>query len=894
MKLQFSATEQYQLDAISAIVDLFEGQNIESGDFTVATETPSDQLQLGGELLIGNQLGLDEKQIIENTQKIQKRNEVSPEEALFAGMNFSIEMETGTGKTYTYLRSIHELHAKYGFKKFVIVVPSLAIKEGVLKNIEITKDHFALLYGNPKINTTEYSSRVKNSGKRSAVRSFARNDSLQILVINIDSFAKDKNVINQIDESGEKPMELLRKTSPIVIIDEPQNMETEKRKTAIESLNPLCTLRYSATHKNHYNLLYKLDPVKAYDLRLVKQIEVDSVYSEDAFNDAYIKVIGVKSDKRKVWAMVKVDKSDEVGLQSKVIKIESGDDLEELTGREVYKGFVLDSIDVSDQKIIFDNGKSYRVGQKDEGLQKEIMKYQVKRTVENHFEKELKLKDEGIKVLSLFFIDRVANYRQHTETGALKGKLAEWFEEAYLEMQKKPKYKGLLKHNAEEVHDGYFSKDKKTKKWKDSKDTGGEGGKTKEDADTYHLIMRDKERLLSIEEPLRFIFSHSALREGWDNPNVFQICTLNESTSEMKKRQEIGRGLRLPVDQNGERVRDDQINILTIVPNESYEDFAKSLQKEIEDDCGVSFGSSRIKDKRKRVSIKLKKEFQLDKNFKALWDRIKHKTQYRVDYDTEDLITKTAKILKEEVTIRRPRISSITTRIEKYSKGMSGRMITSRGQDVDQIHAIIPDVLGNIQKRTKLTKGTIFEILKEASKLKDVLVNPQQLIDEVVRVIDVELNRMSVDGIKYEKIANECYEMHQFEEKELEGYLNNLVKVNEQEKTLYDHIQIDSETVERLFAEDLDSREDVKFYFKLPSWFKIKTPIGSYNPDWAVVFKQDERVYFVAETKSENQELRESEKIKIKCGKKHFAKLEGVEFIAPTHSLQDAIDKVLK
>lgn len=889
MKLQFEANQQYQLDAINAIVEAFEGQSLESGDFEVEMAPPADQLQMGNELLIGNRLELQEESILKNVQTIQRRFNETHEKTndetgekfggievsdVLDGMNFSVEMETGTGKTYTYIRTIHELNRKYGFKKFVIVVPSIAIKEGTIKNLEITREHFAMLYNNPKMDFYVYDPK-----KRGQLKNFATTNALQILVINIDSFAKkDSNIIYQESDWG-VPVEYIKTVKPIVIVDEPQNMETEIRKQAIANLNPLCTLRYSATHKHPYNLLYKLDPVHAYDLGLVKKIEVDSVFSEDAYNDAYIRVVKfVRKGKGKIGVQLEIDKSDDYGLQKKTITLEPGDDLFELSGkREVYEGFMLENIYSADGYIEFSNGKTFYLGQKDEGLHEDIIKYQIKKTVENHFEKEAKLKEKGIKVLSLFFIDRVANYREYSESGFVKGKFAQWFEEAYVEMQAKPKFKGVLEHSAEEVHNGYFSADKKTGQWKDSTDTKGEGGKTKDDEQTYELIMKEKEKLLDAKTPLRFIFSHSALREGWDNPNVFQICTLNETRSDMKKRQEIGRGLRLPVDQNGTRVFDQNINILTVIANESYVDFAHSLQNEIEEDCGVSF-TGRIKNKKARKAVKLKKGYQLDSNFKDLWERIRHKTRYCVDYDTETLVCESVKLLRE-IAIASPKISNVRVRIEMDEKGLGTEVITSSGKTIDSDRplSIIPDVVSGIQGRTKLTKSTIYQMLKESGQLDALLVNPQQLLDEASLAINQALKKMMVDGIKYEKIAGETWEMQRFENEELEGYLDKLVEVKNQDKTLYDHILVDSVGVEGRFAKDLESREDVKFYIKLPWWFKIDTPIGGYNPDWAIVFEGDKRVYFVAETKSVG-EIRESEQMRIACGKAHFEQLDDVRF----------------
>jgi type III restriction enzyme len=882
MKLQFDATQEYQLEAIKAITDLFKGQPLNKGDFEMEIASPEDQLQISNEFVVGNNFVLQDETMLKNLQAVQKQHSIEKSKEL-DGKHFSIEMETGTGKTYVYLRTIHELYKNHGFKKFVIVVPSIAIKEGVVKNLKITQEHFDMLYENPEMDFYVYDPK-----KRGQLRNFATTNTLQVLVINIDSFAKfstdkkGKNIIYQESDWG-IPIEYIQGVKPIVIVDEPQNMETDIRKKAIENLNPLCTLRYSATHKHHYNLVYKLDPVNAYDLGLVKKIEVDSIMSEDSYNEAFLKIKSVQSSGRNVTAKILIDKSDDYGLQKKEIKVKVGDDIYKLSGnREMYKdGFIVNELDVDDQAVTFSNGKTMYQGEVSGGLTDEIMKFQVKKTVQSHFEKEERLKEKGIKVLSLFFIDRVANYRDYSEGKALKGKIAQWFEESFNEFSKNPKYKDLIKFSAEEVHNGYFAQDKKGL----IKDTNG---KTKADDDTYNLIMKDKEKLLSKDNPIRFIFSHSALREGWDNPNVFQICTLNESKSEMKKRQEIGRGLRLPVNQEGVRIFDDNINILTVVANESYEDFARSLQKEIETDCNVKF-EGRIKNKNKRKSIKLKKTYKLDENFKDLWEKIKFKTRYQINYDTTELIEKAAKELSK-IEIIAPKIKSLRAQINITQEGVGTELKSARERLADSKTMNIPDILGYIQNKTKLTKHTILEIIVNSGRLNDIFVNPQQFMDKSSIIINRVLSQMMIDGIKYEKLAGENWEMREFENEELEGYLNSLYEVKNQDKTLYDYINCDSE-IETKFAQDLESNEDIKFYIKLPIWFKIETPIGTYNPDWAVVFEADKRVYFVAESKGTTnfEELRESEKMKIKCGEKHFEQIDEVEFKAPVKNVTEML-----
>jgi len=864
MKLHFDPNQQFQHDAINSIVDIFEGQPLNQGDFSFSITTKSYMFQDGG---VGNRLSITEEQILRNVQEIQKKNGISVSGKL-DGMNFSVEMETGTGKTYVYLRTIYELNKKYGFKKFVIVVPSIAIREGVLKNLEITFEHFQNLYDKTPVNFDVYDSkRVSN------LRNFAINNNIQILVINIDSFAKDENIINKPNDklTGKRPIEFIQATAPIVIVDEPQNMETDIRKKAVENLYPLCTLRYSATHTNRYNMVYSLDPVKAYDLGLVKQIEVDSIVTENDFNEAYLCLEKVTSTKTRTSAKIKIDINTPDGVKRKSVTVKVGDDLYDLSNkREIYKsGYIINGIDVSENLIELSRGDTVFVGDTFGGFSDEVMKVQIRKTIEEHFLKERKLKSKGIKVLSLFFIDRVANYRDYdTDGNPIKGKFAKWFEKIYKEVSSKSIYNGLIPFEAEEVHNGYFSADKKGK-WKDTK------GNTQADDDTFKLIMKNKEKLLDINEPLRFIFTHSALREGWDNPNVFQICTLNETQSELKKRQEIGRGLRLSVNQEGIRIQDTNINRLTVVANESYEDFAKQLQSEIENDCGVSF-KGRIKNKQKRATVKYRKGFELDEKFKEIWDKIKFQTTYRVEYNTAELIKKAANAVNQMPSIRKAVIKTVKTALGFNESGIELELKASYATSLDGIFKI-PDVLSYIQERTGLTRSTILEILKESKRIRDVLINPQFFLDNSVIAIKEVLTELMIEGIKYEKIGSEEYEMRLFENYEI--HINDLTfTINKKDKTIYSNLVPLDSNVEYDFAKDCESRDDIEFYFKLPFWFKIKTPIGNYNPDWALIKKNEETVYFVAETKSAGQELKTSEKIKIKCGHAHFKEFEDVEY----------------
>jgi type III restriction enzyme len=505
------------------------------------------------------------------------------------------------------------------------------------------------------------------------------------------------------------------------------------------------------------------------------------------------------------------------------------------------------------------------------------MKFQIRKTIEEHLKKELRLNKLGIKVLSLFFIDKVSNYRSYDDAGnPIKGKFAVWFEEIYTEYISKPAFKSLNKFSLDETHNGYFSADSKGK----MKDTNGE---TKADDDTYSLIMKDKEKLLNLDNSLRFIFSHSALREGWDNPNVFQICTLNETKSEIKKRQEIGRGLRLAVDQTGKRTYDQNINRLTVIANESYDDFAKALQKEIEEDCGVEF-KGRIKKTQDRTPIKYRKGFEADPKFLEIWEKIKNKTTYRVDYNTNDLITLSAKAVKDLPEIKAPSIRSTKTGITMTEEGVGtyyvGEKVESYGYSWK-----IPDVLGYIQSKTELTRSTIQEILSKSGRIEDVLINPQLFLDLTAQAIKRTLYSIMIDGIKYQKIGGSQYEMALFEAQELEVYLNTFsFKVSDSSKTIYEEfVPLDS-GVESRFAQDCETSEQIKFYFKLPNWFKIPTPIGNYNPDWAIVFEDDKKIYFVAETKDTGtptvdlSKLSADEQMKIKCGKAHFNEFENLEY----------------
>ena len=876
MRLHFDPKQKYQLDAINAVLRVFEGQPADAGSRVFH---PADSGELPINTGFANWLVIDQDQILKNVRAIQRAEREKGNSRNWEvrdaldGMHFSIEMETGTGKTYVYLRTIYELNKKYGFRRFVIVVPSVAIREGVRKNLSVTHDHLQNLYDKPPTRFEVY-----DSSRMSSLRTFAMSDAIEILVINIDAFAKDENVINRPNDRfmGQNPIDFIRCAKPIVIVDEPQNMETENRKQAIENLNYLCTLRYSATHVNQYNLIYRLDPVQAYDLGLVKQIEVDSVVAENAFNDAYmlLKKINVA---RSLSASLEIDCNTGGSVRRKPVTVRPGRDLYNLSGgREAYRdGYVVNEIDAERGLVTLSGGRKLSVGETLGGYNDEIMKAQIEETVAEHFSKEKQLQPKGIKVISLFFIDRVANYRAYDEANnPIKGKFAEWFEDAFRKFSGKNEYDGLIPFDAKKVHDGYFSSDRsRSRKWKDTR------GNTLADHDTFSLIMQEKERLLNLDEPLRFIFSHSALREGWDNPNVFQICTLNETQSELKKRQEIGRGMRLAVDSDGKRVQETSINRLTVIANERYEDFARQLQSEIEDECGVEFGA-RVKNKRKRRAVEYRKGFRLDEKFKALWDRIKHQTTYRVEYSTEELVKKAAKAVRDMEAVKAQSLRIEKAKIDIQEKeGVTSTSSKGRVLEVENGDIFVPDLFSYIQSqgRTQLTRSTIRQILLRSGRAGDILTNPQWFMDKVCALINKALAELMMDGIKYEKISDKAYELRLFEGYEFHKNAHTF-QIGQPDKTINTGLLPLDSQVEHQFAMDCENREDIEFYFKLPPWFKIKTPIGNYNPDWALVKKNENTVYFVAETKSADQELRPSEENKIKCGKAHYGRLGNVAF----------------
>jgi len=971
MKLHFEPDLDYQHAAIEAVCDLFRGQEICRTEFTVTRATLDGQLSLGyveNDLGVGNRLTLLDDELLKNLNTVQIRNGLRPSESLASG-DFTVEMETGTGKTYVYLRTIFELNQRFGFTKFVVVVPSVAIKEGVYKSLQITEDHFHGLYANVPFEYFLY-----DSTRLGQVRNFATSPAIQIMVVTVGAINK-KDVNNLYKDSektgGERPIDLIRATRPIVIVDEPQSVDgglSGAGKAALDAMNPLCTLRYSATHADKHHMVYRLDAVDAYERKLVKQIEVASATVEGGHNKPYVRLLSVSNRQNVVTARVELDVATLHGVQRREVTVQDGDNLEQTTGRAIYADCRIGEIRVGKGNEYLElrvpGGEHYLEPGQAWGdvdalvVQREL----IRRTIREHLDKEKRLRPSGIKVLSLFFVDAVDKYRQYDAAGnAVKGVYARIFEDEYRRLANHPDYRTLfqevdLSHAAEEVHGGYFSIDRVKVSGKTVdvfKDTRGD---TRADDETYNLIMRDKEKLLSFETPLKFIFSHSALREGWDNPNVFQICALRDIQTERERRQTIGRGLRLCVNQNGERLRGFEVNTLTVIATEGYQQFADNLQKEIEADTGIRFGvveqhqfaaiavlgedgeaaplgfdqskalwehlkargyvdtqgkvqdslraalknrtldlpdqfaaqhgqiadilrklSGRfdIKNADERRTVRARPAVLDSPEFKALWERIKHQTTYRVRFDDEKLVESCTRALRDAPPIARTRLR---WRTADLAIGKAGVEATERDGAatvvLDEADVELPDLLTDLQDRTELTRRTIQRILVGSRRLDDFKRNPARFVELAAEAINRRKRLAIVDGIKYQRLGDDHYYAQElFKETELTGYLRNMLA---SEKSVYEDVVCDSDT-EASFADQLEKNTAIKVYVKLPGWFKVPTPLGTYNPDWAVVVQTDdgERLYFVVETKSGlfADDLRDAESAKINCGKAHFAAL---------------------
>lgn len=1014
MKLQFKH-QKFQADAAKAVVDVFKGQPYLTPSYRM--DTGRDQTAMGA---VYTDTGwrnepvvpeLSDQMILDNLRQVQRANLIRPSDKLEGRFNLTIEMETGVGKTYTYIKTMYELNAHYGWTKFIVVVPSIAIREGVYKSFQVTRDHFAQEYGK-KIRFFIY-----NSKQLTEIDRFASDSAINVMIINSQAFnatGKDARRIRmKLDEfRSRRPIDIIAKTNPILIIDEPQSVEGKKTKEGLIDFNPMITLRYSATHKADaiYNMVYRLDAMEAYNKRLVKRIAVKGIsQSGNPANRGYVYLEGIRLSKADPEALISFDFKGKKGIRKVTKKLKEGHNLYDQSGQlEEYKdGYVISAIDGRDGSVEFLNGlKLYDgdvVGQVSE---EDLRRIQIRETILSHFERERALFHKGIKVLSLFFIDEVAKYKQYDKAGQVQdGIYAQIFEEEYQNvldaLQKdfgsEAYWAYLDAIPAEKTHAGYFSIDKKGKMI-DPKAKGKE--KLSDDVDAYDLIMKNKELLLDgdpVKSPVRFIFSHSALREGWDNPNVFQICTLKQSGSDVRKRQEVGRGLRLCVNREGERMdatvlgeEVQNVNILTVIASESYDDFARGLQTELaqavghrptkvtadlfvdrviqdaagnaqvidqaladaifygliieryidkagaltdlyeedkaneavklcEEVAGYEAGVLEIlasvydgnalvpKDARKdNVELKVDRDKLAMPEFKALWDRISPKTIYVVDFDSKELVDKAIDKLNDKL-----KVPKVFFKVETGSLGdigskedlQEGKSFVKEKAQTYEAKAgrgsgsgVSYDLIGKIVEGTGLTRRDVVAILKGMKPLvfNQFAHNPEEFILKATALINEEKATAIVEHIAYD-LTDDTYSTSIFTEPTIRGQLEvNAIKA---QKHLYDHLVYDS-TKERAFAEDMDRHAEVAVYVKLPGGFYISTPVGKYSPDWAIAFYEGtvKHIYFVAETKGSmsTMDLRDIEKAKIACARKHFRAISGDQVVYEVVDSYDSLLEILK
>lgn len=968
---QFDDSQAYQLDAIASVVDLFDGQP-QDGEKLLTTlrgETvlpDSNQAALDVDLTqevgaVGNSLVLDHDAVLQNLQGVQDRNglEVLPELAGDA-LDFDIEMETGTGKTYVYLRTIFELAVRYNFTKFVILVPSVAIREGVSTSIRLMREHFENLY---KPKGVTFDSSIYSGKSAEEVQPFATATNVQIMIMTIDSVRGNANtrIMHQTRDklNGLRPIDYLAATHPVVIMDEPQNMESLLSQSAVGDLDPVCTLRYSATHKKQRNVVYRLDPVDAHDLGLVKEIVVADVRQEGADAAPYIKLVEVRREPSWSARLELSCRKADGSLERRVVSVKQNQELSDkrITNNPVYDGWRINGLNLEPASVELTLHDDFLYeGEMIGASVGAVYKEMIRETVREHLRKEAMLHGKGIKVLSLFFVDKVASYLgDGSNNDDADGDFAKWFDEVFIEERaKSARYQEQLPQAPSELRRAYFSQIKKGT-------FGDTSGTTKKDDDAYELIMQDKERLLDEDEPVRFIFSHSALREGWDNPNVFQICTLREMGAETERRQTLGRGLRLPVAKSDDgyvRVADPGIAMLTVVANESYTKFADALQKEYKN-AGVEIGRVRraefskiplqdangaltddqfgykrsvqvwdhLKDRgfidkdgavnttkfrpqdedfsldlpvdfawaqdliielvgranigkyvkpiSKRKPRTFNKQLYSTPEFEEFWETISQKTTYRVSVSRDEIIDKAVTGIKGAPAIDALRIQITRAGVKVLRGGAKGEELGTRSADLKGSYDL-PDIITELQEATSLTRKTIVDVLIGSGRLSEFISNPNDFIAMAKRILQAELAKIVVEGIQYERIAGSVYELRELQEdgaQEKERFLDQMYKVQNTQKTDFDYVVFDSD-VERRFAELLDSREDIKLFMKLPSKFKIDTPVGPYNPDWAIIMQEDgrDRIYMIRETKStlDDLKLRPTELAKIKSAKRHF------------------------
>lgn len=1018
MKIQYKH-QKFQADAAKAVVDVFAGQPYltptymmdRGATYQISITDDVDYTGWSNQRIVPE---LNDHLILEHLQKIQRANQIAPSSKLEGrseGFNLTIEMETGVGKTYTYIKTMYELNRAYGWSKFIIVVPSIAIREGVYKSFEMTQEHFAEEYGK-KIRFFIY-----NSTQLTEIDRFASDSSINVMIINSQAFnAKGKDarrIYMKLDEfRSRRPIDIIAKTNPIMIIDEPQSVEGKQTKENLKQFNPMLTLRYSATHKSDsiYNMVYRLDAMEAYNKRLVKKIAVKGITETGSTaTDSYLYLESINLSKGDPTATLQFEMKTASGVPKKKSKIvKEGDNLYDYSnGLEEYRnGFVVSHIDGRDDSVEFINGiKIYAgdvVGAVDED---QLRRIQIRETILSHLQRERQLFYKGIKVLSLFFIDEVANYREYDDAGQpTNGKYAVMFEEEYedilnnmqLAIGEDDYIKYLHSIPATKTHAGYFSVDGKGKMINSKV---GKKETTSDDVSAYELIMKNKELLLDRDpkkSPVRFIFSHSALREGWDNPNVFQICTLKQSSSDVRKRQEVGRGLRLCVNQDGERMDVNalgndvhNVNVLTVIASESYDSFAKGLQTELAeavadrpkkvtqelfidhlvvDSQGNEFmitsevasaihydlilngyinkigeltdkyyedkanGEVKIAEEAKgfenevigiidsiydskvmqpenarsnNVELQVDDEKLAMPEFKALWSKINSKSVYVVDFDTDELVRKSIASLDSKL-----RVSKIFFRVESgamdsikskedltlgasFVKEESG----SYGVTIEANSNVKYDLIGKLVDETGLTRKAIIAILQgiQPSVFNQFKDNPEEFISKAAQLINDQKATAIIEHITYD-VLDEKYGTEIFTEPTIKGRLG--VNAMKAKKHLYDHIVYDS-TNERDFATDLDTNSDVAVYVKLPDGFYISTPVGHYNPDWAIAFYEGnvKHIYFVAETKGSmnSMQLRLIEESKIHCAREHFKAISNGNVVYDVvDSYKSLLEKVMK
>lgn len=1031
MKLQFKH-QKFQADAAKAVVDVFAGQpyltptymmdrGLEDGE-QQAIATMDDFTGWRNERIVPE---LSDKLILEHLQKVQRTNQIKPSERLEGRYNLTIEMETGVGKTYTYIKTMYELNKHYGWSKFIVVVPSIAIREGVYKSFQVTQEHFAEEYGK-KIRFFIY-----NSAQLTEIDRFASDSAINVMIINVQAFNKsvdaneklesgkraDKNaaiIFRKLDNfRSRRPIDIIAKTNPILIIDEPQSVEGPAAKKNLKLFSPLLTLRYSATHKadSIYNMVYRLDAMEAYNKRLVKKIAVKGITeSSSTATEGFVYLESINLSKADPTATIQFDCKGASGIRKKTATVGIGYNLYDNSGNlDEYKvGFVVKSIDGRDNSVEFLNGVKIFAGDViGKVSEDQLRRIQIRETILSHLERERQLFYKGIKVLSLFFIDEVAKYKQYDEVGhPFNGIYADMFEEEYNDilssMQREIGDEDYIRYldaiSAHDTHAGYFSVDKKGK-MTDSKLSDKKEG-TSDDIDAYDLIMKNKELLLDRDpkkSPVRFIFSHSALREGWDNPNVFQICTLKQSSSEVRKRQEVGRGLRLCVNQDGERMdanvlgNDVQsINVLTVIASESYDSFAKGLQSELADAVagrpvavtadlfkgkvivdargneqvvdgdiaqaifedliangyvkrgvltdkyyadkanGAIQVAEEVADSRDSVinildsvydNRAMQPENARDKNvelqvdpdklampeFKALWKRISPKSVYVVDFDTDELVNKAIASINRNLHVPKIFFKVETGAMDEikskdslldgsaFSKSKSSTYDSSKQIRVGS--SVKYDLIGKLVGETGLTRKAVVAILTgiEKSVFEQFKFNPEEFIIKAAALINDEKATAIIQHITY-NVLDEHYDTDIFTEPTIKGKLGtNAMKA---QRHLYDHIMYDS-TNERDFAADLDTNTDVAVYVKLPDSFYIATPVGHYNPDWAIAFYEGtvKHIYFVAETKGSmsSMQLRLIEESKIHCAREHFKAISNGNVVYDVvDSYQTLLERVMK